>query len=234
MPLEVRGLVKRFDGVTALAGVDLKVAPREILGLIGPNGSGKTTLMNCISGLHQFDEGTVLLEGEDLSRRRDKVRARRGIGRTFQNLKLFGDLTVWENVHIGANAAAKRGSRPLSDWIDLLHLNPVIDSVVKSLPYGYQRRVELARALAGSPKVLLLDEPAAGLNDGETEELREQVLDIRDYVGCAVVIIDHDMNLVTGVSDRVQVLDEGLTLYEGDPKAAFKEKAVVDAYLGES
>jgi ABC-type branched-subunit amino acid transport system ATPase component len=234
MPLEVRGLVKRFAGVTALAGVDLKVSECEILGLIGPNGSGKTTLMNCISGVHQFDEGQVLLHGEDLSRRRDKFRARRGVGRTFQNLKLFTELTVWENVHIGANASGKRSSAPLSDWIDLLNLNPVIDSVVKSLPYGYQRRVELARALAGSPKVLLLDEPAAGLNDDETAEFRELVLKIRESLGCAIIMIDHDMNLVTGVSDRIQVLDEGRTLFEGDPKAAFAEQAVVDAYLGES
>ncbi|TWD75093.1 amino acid/amide ABC transporter ATP-binding protein 1 (HAAT family) [Kribbella amoyensis] len=233
-PLEVRGLVKRFAGVTALAGVDLRAGRREILGLVGPNGSGKTTLMNCISGVHRLDEGQVLLQGEEISGRPSRARARQGICRTFQNLKLFGELTVWENVQVGANAVGGRGARPVPDWLDLLRLGPVADAVVRSLPYGYQRRVELARALAGAPEVLLLDEPAAGLNDEETAELRELVLTVRAEVGCAIVIIDHDMDLVTGVSDRVQVLDEGRTLFEGDPRAAFTEQAVVDAYLGES
>lgn len=233
--LDVRGAVKRFAGVAALDGVDLRLTDGEVLGLIGPNGSGKTTLMNCISGVHRLSGGSIILEGQEVTGASSKVRARSGLGRTFQNLKLFAEMTVWENVRVGENASSERGSLGhLHELLNLLTLDEVSRDVVKSLPYGYQRRVELARALAGRPRVLLLDEPAAGLNDDETQTLRELILRIRADLDCSVILIDHDMELVTTISDRIQVLDEGKTLFEGSPSDAFKRKDVVDAYLGAS
>jgi branched-chain amino acid transport system ATP-binding protein len=232
--IAARNVVKRFGGVTALAGVDLTVGDGEIVGLIGPNGSGKTTLVNCVSGVLAIDEGEVALDGTAITRASRTRRARAGLARTFQNLRLFRDLTVRENVTAGCTCAhpARGGAGDVDALMERLRLTEMAREVVSALPYGYQRRVEIARALAGRPRVLLLDEPAAGLNDAETAELCALLGEIRDREDCSIVLIDHDMNLVLEASDRVQVLDEGRVIYSGAPQDAFKQQHVVEAYLG--
>lgn len=233
--LTAKGIVKRFGGVTALTGVDLELAEGEILGLIGPNGSGKTTLVNCLSGVLKIDEGGVSLRERKITRAPRTRRARAGMARTFQSPRLFAELSVRENVEVGLNAAGHRrsgGRRRVDALLRRLELSDMSRQVVSSLPYGHQRRVEIARALVGDPLILLLDEPAAGLNDFETAELRALLLEIRREHSCAIIVIDHDMNLIMNVSDRVQVLDEGRVIFIGDPGDAFKQQDVVEAYLG--
>lgn len=227
--------MKRFGGVTALAGVDLQLDEGEILGLIGPNGSGKTTLVNCISGVLRIDGGRISLQDRNITRAPRRRRARAGLARTFQTPRLFGELSVRENVQVGLNAVRGRRSevrRRLDFLLQRLELSDLSRQVVSSLPYGHQRRVEIARALVAEPEVLLLDEPAAGLNDFETSDLRGLLLEIRKEQLCAIIVIDHDMNLIMNVSDRVQVLDEGRVIFIGAPADAFKQQAVVEAYLG--
>jgi ABC-type branched-subunit amino acid transport system ATPase component len=234
--LSVTNIVKRFGGVTALNGVDLELGEGEVLGLIGPNGSGKTTLVNCISGVLAIDEGAISLHDRSLSRASRTRRARAGIARTFQTPRLFAGLTVRENIAAGLRAAGNPRGAAARERVDSLlarfELQRLSRHVVASLPYGLQRRVEIARALAGNPKVLLLDEPAAGLNDSETAELRRVIDDIRHGHGCSIIVIDHDMSLIMGVSHRIQVLDEGEVIFMGDPSDAFRERRVVEAYLG--
>jgi branched-chain amino acid transport system ATP-binding protein len=213
--------------------VDLEVGEREVLGLIGPNGSGKTTLVNCISGVLEIDGGEIALRSRRVTRASRPRRARAGLARTFQTPRLFAELTVRENVAVGLTALGRRRGRGdrVQPLLERLGLQELSRQVVSSLPYGHQRRVEIARALAGEPKVLLLDEPAAGLNDAETAELRELLREIRGD-GCSILVIDHDMSLIMGVSDRIQVLDEGRVIFTGAPEEAFKQKDVVEAYLG--
>lgn len=221
--------------MTALAGVDVELAESEVLGLIGPNGSGKTTLVNCISGVLKMDGGRVSLRDRKVSRASRPRRARLGVARTFQSPRLFTDLSVRENVAVGLNSVGHRqpNRREVVDaLLQRLELSDLSRHVVSSLPYGHQRRVEIARALAGRPLVLLLDEPAAGLNDVETADLRTLLLEIRREHNCAIIVIDHDMNLIMNVSDRVQVLDEGRVIFIGAPEEAFKQQNVVEAYLG--
>jgi len=233
--LAVRNLVRRFGGLTALAGVDLDLAEGEILGLIGPNGSGKTTLVNCVSGVDRVTSGSVHLDGREITSWSRVRRARAGLARTFQNLRLFKELTVLENVAVARTAAGARKMRDGNSAGDLtarLGLEDRARSVVSRLPSGIQRRVEIARALATNPRVLLVDEPAAGLNDAETAELRQLLKEVRDQFGCSILLIDHDMSLVLRVADRVQVLDEGRSIFVGRPDEAFKQSRVVEAYLG--
>jgi branched-chain amino acid transport system ATP-binding protein len=232
--LTASNLVKRFGGVTALAGVDVELHEGEVLGLIGPNGSGKTTLVNCISGVLSIDEGEIRVRDRSVTRASRARRARSGLARTFQNPRLFRDLTVRENVTVGLNSLPRRErhAERVERLLRRLDLAGLGRRVVADLPYGYQRRVEVARALAGEPSILLLDEPAAGLNDGETAELRTLLDEIRRDDACAIIVIDHDMTLIMGVSDRIQVLDEGREIFMGAPEEAFKQRHVVEAYLG--
>lgn len=233
--LSVRGLVRRFGGLTALNGVDLDLAEHEILGLIGPNGSGKTTLVNCVSGVHSVTAGAVFLDGREITRWSRVRRARAGLARTFQNLRLFKDLTVLENISAaqgGVRQGHRKGANDAAELTARLGLEAQARRVVSHLPNGTQRRVEIARALAVRPRVLLVDEPAAGLNDAETKELRQLLSDVRDEFACSILLIDHDMSLVLRVADRVQVLDEGKSIYVGRPNEAFKQTRVVEAYLG--
>lgn len=235
--LEVRDVTVRFGGNVALDSVSLTVEPGIITGLIGPNGAGKTTLFNVVTGLHPPTRGTVLLDGEDVTRWLPFRRARRGMARTFQRLELFGELTVRENVQVAASLHRRWGGgtgavrRSADDLIDRLGLSGVAGVRADAIPTGQGRLVELARALAVQPRVLLLDEPAAGQSEQETEAfaavLRELVAD-----GVAILLVEHDMQLVMGVCEHLYVLDYGAVLAQGNPEQIQADPAVQAAYLG--
>ena len=249
--LDVRDLVMRFGGIVALGGVSFDVAPGQICGLIGPNGSGKTTLFNCISGIYRPQSGEIRFDGNSLRAMPRHRMAGLGIGRTFQNLALFRSLSVAENVltgahHLGrsgfvANAlrlpVARREERAaasgLDAVLDLLDLRAVADIPVVHLPFGTQKRVELARALIGRPRLLLLDEPACGLNHEEVSGLEEMLHRIRAHYRLAVLLVEHHMNLVMRVSDKVVALEFGMKIAEGTPEQVQREPELIRAYLGE-
>lgn len=233
--LQLHGLTKHFGGVKALTDVTLHVDRKEILGLIGPNGSGKTTLLNVVSGTFAATAGEVLLDGDTLSGSSAHQAARHGVARTFQNIRLFGGLSVEANV--AAAAYATGGSRAeviarTQDALDEVGLRSAATATADTLPYGGQRRLEIARALAADPTVLLLDEPAAGLNEQESDELLALVHRIRDRQTCATVVVEHDMRLIMRLCDRIHVLDAGRTLFEGDPLQVRASDEVAEAYLG--
>jgi branched-chain amino acid transport system permease protein len=249
--LEVSGLVKRFRGVTAVDGVSLTVRPGEILGVVGPNGSGKTTLFNVISGLYRPNGGRILLDGRMISGLRPYRISRLGVARTFQHLRLFRDLTVRENLLVTLDRTRTWWSWrylcwPVGVWRHERELRRRADGLLgtfglaqfggarpRSLSYGIQRRLELARAMAASPRLLLLDEPAAGLNGVEQRQLAEIVRSVRDS-GVTVVIIEHNMSLVMSLCERVVVLDSGTVIAEGAPAAVSRHPVVLEAYLGKS
>jgi branched-chain amino acid transport system ATP-binding protein len=247
--LEVKDILVKFGGVTALNNVNLHVSEGEIAALIGPNGAGKTTVFNIVTGYYSPTSGEVLLEGESLVGLRPYKIARKGLGRTFQNIRLFGDMTALENVATAADALNKSGlvgslfgvprsrrdeKRSMECAMELLTfigLDHRAHQMAKNLPYGDQRRLEIARALALNPKVLLLDEPAAGFNPQEKVELGNLIKKIRDR-GFAVLLIEHDMSLVMKISDRITVLDFGQKIAEGKPEEIQNNQRVIDAYLG--
>ena len=248
--LEVREVAVRFDGIVALDGVSFKLPKGQILGLIGPNGAGKTTLFNCLSRLYTPTTGDVLFEGQSILGRGAHDMAEIGIGRTFQNVALFPRLTVRENILIGGHCHTTSnffgdslrlpGSRRVEseleataeDLISYLDLHDVADRLVAGLPFGTQKRVELARALAAKPKLLLLDEPAGGLNHDEVHELGRLVRQIRDDRHVTVLLVEHHMGLVMSISENVVALNFGKKIAEGTPDVVRKDPELIRAYLG--
>jgi len=227
--LSAEEVSKSFEGLHALSGVSLGVGRGDVLGLIGPNGSGKTTLLNVLSGIFPPDAGRVRFLGRDIGGSTPHHIARAGIARTFQNIRLFPELTVREHIEV---AAIDPGSADVHDVISWLGLEPVLEELGGNLAYGVQRRVEIARAAVRRPSVLLLDEPAAGMNEAESDELLRDILAIRDRLGCSVLVVDHDLRLIMQLCERIHVLNEGRTVAEGEPREVAVDPAVVEAYLG--
>jgi branched-chain amino acid transport system ATP-binding protein len=213
--LEARGLTKNFGGLAAVLGVDLDVKEREILGMIGPNGAGKTTVFNLITGIYPPTAGTIRFNGHSLVGLRPHCITELGIARTFQTIRLFPNLTASENVMAGLHCRTREYR----------------DELARNLPYGSQRRLEIARGLATHPRLLILDEPAAGLNEQESAELMALIHEIRDS-GITILLIEHDMRVVMGISDRIVVLDNGEKIAEGAPNQIQSNARVIEAYLG--
>ncbi|AEY88756.1 ABC transporter ATP-binding protein [Streptomyces olivaceoviridis] len=247
--LDARGVTMRFGGLTAVRGVDLTVRAGEIVGLIGPNGAGKTTFFNCLTGLYVPTEGEVRYKGDVLPPKSFKVTAA-GIARTFQNIRLFANMTVLENVLVGRHTRTKEGfwsavlrgpgfhkaekasKDRAMELLQFIGLDHKAEHLARNLPYGEQRKLEIARALASEPGLLLLDEPTAGMNPQETRATEELVFAIRD-MGIAVLVIEHDMRFIFNLCDRVAVLVQGEKLIEGDSATVQGDERVVAAYLGE-
>ena len=233
--LQARGLKVHFGGVHAVDGVDLVLQKGEILGLIGPNGAGKTTLVNALSGFQKPTAGTVLMNGHDVTGMRPHKLARRGLARTFQSVRLFPGLTVLENVELGGvgvgmrRPAARKWAREL---LERLKLDDMAGLYGIGLPHGLERRLGIVRALAAKPTFLMLDEPAAGLNEQESDELVDSLTLIRDDFSCALVVIEHDMRLIMRLCERIQVIDYGKTISIGTPAQVRSDPAVLTAYLG--
>ncbi|HEM3614201.1 TPA: ABC transporter ATP-binding protein [Streptococcus suis] len=248
--LEVKDLTKNFGGLTAVGDVTMELHEGELVGLIGPNGAGKTTLFNLLTGVYEPSEGTISLAGTILNGKAPSKIASLGLGRTFQNIRLFKNMTVLENVLIGLGNHGKsevfasffrlpafyKNEEALKtkaiELLKIFDLDGDADTLAKNLPYGQQRRLEIVRALATEPKILFLDEPAAGMNPQETAELAQLIRKIKEEFGITIILIEHDMSLVMEVTERIYVLEYGRLIAHGTPEEIRNNKRVIEAYLG--